>query len=107
MGLAKAVENELSTYPLTVHLDEIEMTRLEQEGRELFKDYSPKARRRMAKEGKAMPDGSFPIATCADAENAIRSIGRAPEEKRNRVRAHIRKRVRAMGCTGQIFDSWK
>jgi hypothetical protein len=69
--------------------------------------YDAAARRRMAKNGQAMPDGSFPIANCSDAENAIRSQGRTPAANRGSVRAHIRKRVRAMGCSGGIFDPYR
>lgn len=61
----------------------------------------------MAKNGQALPDGSFPIANCTDASNAIRAQGRTPASNRGRVRGHIRKRVRALGCSGDIFDDYK
>ncbi len=67
--------------------------------------YSAEERRRMAKNGQAMKDGSFPIANCADAEKAIRSQGRASDQEAA-VR-HIKKRVRALDCAGQIFDDYK
>jgi hypothetical protein len=41
-----------------------------------FRDFSPDKRKELAKEGKALPDGSFPIETVADLENAIRAVGR-------------------------------
>lgn len=71
-----------------------------------FRDYSPEERRRMARSGEAMPDGSFPIANCTDARNAISAQGRggAPQ---GRVVAHIRKRVGSLGCTGDVFDPYK
>lgn len=72
-----------------------------------LKDYSAEERRRMAKSGQALPDGSFPIANCSDAENAIRAQGRADPSRRGTVKAHIRKRVRALGCSGDIFDDYK
>jgi hypothetical protein len=72
-----------------------------------LRDYSAEERRKMAKDGRALPDGSFPIDNCADAEDAIRAQGRASYGKRARVRTHIRKRVRALGCTGDIFDDYK
>jgi hypothetical protein len=60
-------------------------------------------RKRWAKSGVAMRDGSFPITKCTgdgpSAVNARRAIGRAPEGKRNAVRAHIAKRERALGCS--------
>lgn len=74
---------------------------------ELFKDYPAEIRRRMAKSGQALPDGSFPIADCGDAADAIRSIGRADPSKRGRAESHIRKRVRALRCQGGIFENWK
>ena len=67
--------------------------------------YSAEERRRMARNGQALPDGSFPIANCSDAENAIHAQGRAGNQAR--AVAHIRKRVRAMGCSGDIFDPYK
>jgi hypothetical protein len=64
-------------------------------------------RRNWAKSGVALPDGSFPIPDCDYAERAIRAQGRANPADRGRVRAHIRKRVRALGCSGPIFDKYK
>jgi uncharacterized protein (DUF1778 family) len=62
-------------------------------------------RRKWAKSGAAMRDGSFPITKCTgdgpSAVNARRAIGRAPEAKRNAVRAHIAKRERALGCSNE------
>jgi hypothetical protein len=75
-------------------------------GRADFRDYTAEERRRLAREGKAMPDGSFPIVNCTDAENAIRSQGRAGSSQA-RVESHIRKRVKALGCSGSIFDPYK
>ena len=64
-----------------------------------FKNYTAEQRRKMAKAGTAMPDGSYPIADCEDVANAHQSIGRAPESKRSAVQAHINKRVKALGCS--------
>lgn len=74
---------------------------------ELFRDYPAEVRRRMAKTGQALPDGSFPIADCADASDAISSIGRADPSKRGKAETHIRKRVRALRCQGGVFEKWK
>jgi 2'-5' RNA ligase len=65
-----------------------------------------KERKRLAKSGGAMPDGSYPIANCDDAANAIRAIGRAKPGDREKVRRHIRRRVRSLGC-GNVGDDWK
>ncbi len=72
-----------------------------------FATISARERRRAAGTGAALPDGSFPIRNCSDASNAIRAQGRAAPEKRGRVRAHIRRRVRSLGCSGGIFDPYK
>jgi hypothetical protein len=66
---------------------------------EEFRVYDAAARRRMAKSGSALPDGSFPIANCQDAKNARQAIGRTPASNRGRVRRHIAKRERALGCS--------
>lgn len=63
-----------------------------------LRDVSTSERKRLAKEGKALPDGSFPIANCSDAKNARQAIGRTPPSNRDRVMAHIRKREKALGC---------
>jgi hypothetical protein len=87
----------LETLAATMHVS-ADVLQLADVRKELFKDYSPEQRRRMASEGRAMPDGSFPIGDCADARNAQRAIGRAKPGKRAAVQAHIRKRVRALRC---------
>lgn len=74
---------------------------------EEFADITAAQRRKWAKSGVALPDGSFPIPDCSYAEKAIRAQGRAPDAKRGRVRAHIRKRVSSLGCSGGIFDGYK
>ena len=52
------------------------------------KDYSDKEREEMADKGEALPDGSFPIKTKADLENAIKAYGRAKDK--DAAKAHIR-----------------
>ena len=70
-----------------------------------FKDYSPEQRKKMAKDGSAMPDGSFPIADCADLKNAIQAIGRASDPAA--AKRHIKKRKRALGCDDvELPDNW-
>lgn len=100
--LARAGE---SSHPASVHLNEIVMEHLQAADVEFFKDYTAEQRRRMAKAGQAMPDGSFPIGSCADAENAIHAVGRAKNP--DKVKAFIKRRVRSLGCTGPIFENWR
>lgn len=78
----------------------------ELEGAELARSFDSETRQKMAKAGTALPDGSFPIANIGDLKNAIRAVGRADPSKRGRVRAHIRKRAKALGATNLIPDSW-
>lgn len=53
-------------------------------------------RRKAAKEGASLPDGSYPIYNQDDADNAAEAIGRGKAAK-GTIIAHIRKRVRALG----------
>lgn len=94
-----------STLIATIHCPADTIDWLVIEGGDVFRDYSAKERRRMATEGRAMPDGSYPIANCGDAENAIRAVGRAKDPAA--TKSFIRRRVRALGCTGSIFENWK
>jgi hypothetical protein len=64
-----------------------------------FKDYPAAKRRKMAKAGTAMPDGSYPIADCEDVSNARQAIGRSAPSRRAAVQAHINKRARTLGCS--------
>lgn len=52
---------------------------------------------RLAKEGKALPDGSFPIRNAADLEKARIRAHQATNE--TEARAHIRKRAKALGVS--------
>ena len=68
------------------------------------RQYSQAQRDEMAKNGQAMPDGSFPIADTTDLENAIRAIGRANDPAA--AKRHIMKRARALGAMGMIPADW-
>jgi uncharacterized membrane protein YkoI len=70
----------------------------------LKRAFSEDMRNAMAKEGTALPDGSFPIATKADLENAIQAYGRASDKKAAKL--HIMKRARALGAESLIPTSW-
>jgi hypothetical protein len=71
-----------------------------------LRQFSTEARKSLAKKGYALPDGSFPIENCSDAENAIHAQGRAKASSATVV-AHIKSQVRRLGCKGQIFDNYK
>lgn len=66
--------------------------------------FSQDARRRLAREGVAMPDGSFPIRNRSDLRNAIRALGRARNPEAARV--HIEHRARSLGLTGMLPGAW-
>lgn len=65
------------------------------------------ARREMASNGQAMPDGSFPIKSRRDVLNAIHAIGRAAPGRRAAVKAHIIRRAKALGAPRLIPPSWR
>lgn len=69
------------------------------------RDFSDKKRESLAKSGKALPDGSFPIENEKDLKNAIQAIGRAKDPAK--AKAHIKARAKALGCTDCIPDTWE
>jgi hypothetical protein len=68
---------------------------------------SRRVRERLAGEGKALPDGSFPIRNAGDLKNAIRAYGRAKPGSRGRVKRHIMKRAIGLGKEELIPENWK
>jgi predicted house-cleaning noncanonical NTP pyrophosphatase (MazG superfamily) len=68
------------------------------------KDYSPDDRKEMAKNGTAMPDGSYPIANKNDLKNAVQSYGRA--SNKGAVKKWIQKRAAALDATDLLPDGW-
>ena len=71
-----------------------------------FSDISKDVRERLASEGKAMPDGSYPIRNVSDLKNAIQAFGRAKESEKTAVRKHIVKRARGLGRQDLIPENW-
>ena len=67
--------------------------------------FTAEQRRRMAEEGQAMPDGSYPIANRTDLMNAIRSWGRGGADPK--VKAHIKRRAKALNASDMIPENWK
>lgn len=63
------------------------------------------ARRQLARQGKAMDDGSYPIRNRADLDKAINAVGRG-SGSHNAIRRHIIKRARALGLTSMLPDNW-
>lgn len=73
-------------------------------GEDAFREVDTEERKRLAKEGNALPDGSFPIANVDDLKNAIQAIGRAKDPEA--AKAHIKKRARALGHPELIPEDW-
>jgi hypothetical protein len=72
----------------------------------IFKrDYTTDQRKKMAEEGKAMPDGSYPIANKTDLMNAIRSWGRGGSDPK--VKSHIKRRAKELDLENMIPENWK
>ena len=67
------------------------------------KQFSADERQALADKGHALDDGSFPIESCKDVENAVRLVGHAKDPAA--AKAHIRKRASALGCS--LPDSWQ
>jgi hypothetical protein len=68
------------------------------------RDFTTKERATAAKDGAAMPDGSFPIENLEDLHNAIQAVGRAKDE--SAAKAHIITRAKALGATDELPASW-
>jgi hypothetical protein len=68
---------------------------------------SRKVRMRLAEEGKALPDGSYPIRNAQDLKNAIRAYGRSKPGSRGKVKRHIMKRAIGLNKEEIIPENWK
>lgn len=64
-------------------------------------------RQGLAKEGKAMPDGGYPIRNVDDLKNAIQAYGRAKASERSAVRKHIIKQARKLKQSSLIPEHWR
>lgn len=70
----------------------------------LKRAFTPEQRDRMAEEGTALPDGSYPIGTKEDLANAIQAYGRAKDKEK--AKRHIMKRAKALGAESMIPANW-
>lgn len=66
-----------------------------------------RVRERLAKEGKALADGSYPIRNALDLKNAIQAYGRAKPGSRGKVKRHIVKRAIGLNREELIPENWK
>jgi len=72
-----------------------------------FASLSRPRREKLAREGKALPDGSFPITSAEGVKDAIQAYGRAKPGKRAAVRRHIIKMARKHGVSDVVPEEWK
>lgn len=70
----------------------------------LKRAFSDEQRDAMAKEGSAMPDGSYPIASENDLRNAIQAFGRAKDKEK--TKRHIMMRARELKLESLIPANW-
>lgn len=63
-----------------------------------------KERRRLAEQGKALPDGSFPIRNREDLKDAIQSFGRAKDKAE--AKRWIKKRARELDAEKELPEDW-
>jgi hypothetical protein len=68
------------------------------------KDFTPEEREKLAKEGLALPDGSYPIVTIGDLKNAIQAFGRATDKPA--AKKHIIKRAKDLNAQDMLPDNW-
>ena len=66
-----------------------------------------KLRKKLAEQGKALPNGSFPIRNVSDLRNAVQAYGRAKVGSRALVRRHIVKRAKALNRPDLVPQDWK
>ena len=106
----KKAKKEAKTYAITAAGKQVETMReralIAAAVAELSK-ISEMQRKHLAKAGKALPDGSYPIRNVEDLKNAIQAYGRSKPEDRKAVRAHIRKRAEALGKSDLVPEQWK
>lgn len=67
------------------------------------RNVSSSERSELASEGKANPDGSFPIADKSDLKNAIKLVGHGDKKKN---KALIVRRARELGATDMLPGKW-
>ena len=69
------------------------------------REFSDAKRKEMAGAGEAMSDGSYPIASGKDVENAVHDWGRTGSK--DSVKEHIKRRAKAIGAEDALPADWK
>jgi hypothetical protein len=87
------------------HLRARGVTLREAAGTPTGRTYTPAVRKLLATEGKARPDGSYPIRDAQDVENAVDDFNRASGSEEDK--AHIVERAKAVaGGTDKLPADW-
>lgn len=68
-------------------------------------EFTQDERTDLAHEGKALPDGSFPIRNKEDLEHAIQAIGRAKDPEK--AKAHIKARAKDLDAESLLPEKWE
>lgn len=80
------------------------MTQIIAHAHDEARNFNTPERKKLAKTGAAMPDGSFPIKNAEDLKNAIKLAGKAKNPEA--AKAHIRKRAKVLSLTDMIPAGW-
>lgn len=67
--------------------------------------FSSEEREKLVKQGKAMPDGGYPIRNKSNLKNAISSYGRGVNKLA--VKKWIKKRAKDLKLTDILPDNWR
>jgi hypothetical protein len=67
-------------------------------------DLDTEERRKLAEQGKALPDGSFPIRNREDLKDAIQSYGRAKDKAE--AKRWIKKRAGELNAENELPEDW-
>ena len=67
------------------------------------REFSEGERERLASEGHALPDGSYPMPDCDAVRRARESFGRAPQSHRAALVRKINQRNRELNCGEEEF----
>src|SRR4029077_11152894 len=63
-------------------------------------------REKLAKGGKAMPDGEHPMETIGDLASAIKAYGKCPDEEKEAMRKKIISNARRLHATNMLPADW-
>lgn len=101
--LRLALGNDVTDFPLTGKSEGKEST---VDDMETKREFSQAKRDKLAKTEKATNEGSYPIESIKDLQNAISAYGRANEEDRPKIRAHIVRNAKRLKATNMLPKNW-